>query len=68
MRLRMVLAERGGSSIPPRPQSPRIRAALGEDGAAIEPRLASSLVRFLDIFDFYDRALDRDKEASGLPR
>ncbi len=68
MQLRMTLAELGMSSIPSLLPIQRIGSALSEDGKATEPRLDGSMARFLDEFDFYARALKREKDASGLPR
>ena len=67
MQLRMTLAELGMPSIPTLFPVPRIGQALAEDGDLIEPKLKGSLTRFLDEFDWYARALKREREVSGTP-
>ena len=67
MQLRMTLAELGMPSIPSLFPIPRIGDALDEHGTATEPRLAGSMTRFLDEFDWYAGALKRERDRAGTP-
>ena len=67
MQLRMTLGELGMSSIPSLFPIPSIGKALAEDGTMLEPRLERSMARFLDEFDWYARALQAERERSGVP-
>ena len=66
MQLRMILAELGMPSIPSLMSIPRLGRALDEAGAASEERTGKTLARFLDEFEWYARALRRER-ASGVP-
>ena len=67
MQLRMTLGELGMSSIPSLLPIPDIGHALDEEGVAADPRLVRAATRFLDEFDWYARALKRERELSGTP-
>ena len=67
MQLRMTLGELGMSSIPSLLPIPDIGHALDEAGAVTDPRLDRATTRFLDEFDWYARALKREREISGTP-
>ncbi len=66
MQLRMVLAELGMPSIPSLMPIPRIGEALDEAGIASDARTAKTMARFLDEFEWYARALRRER-AAGTP-
>ena len=67
MQLRMTLGELGMSSIPSLLPIPDIGHALDEAGAVADPRLDRATTRFLDEFDWYARALKREREIFGTP-
>ena len=67
MQLRMTLAELGMPSIPSLLPIGDIGKALDEDGVPADPRTARATTRFLDEFDWYARALKRERETSGTP-
>ncbi len=67
MQLRMTLAELGMPSIPSLLPIGEIGKALGEDGVPADPRTERATTRFLDEFDWYARALKREREVSGTP-
>ena len=66
MQLRMTLAELGMPSIPSLFPIPHISQALGEDGQPLDPKPVRALGRFLDEFEWYARALRRER-AGGTP-
>ena len=66
MQLRMVLAELGMPSIPTVMSVPCIREALDEAGVASDEHMNRALGRFLDEFEWYARALRRER-AAGMP-
>ncbi len=66
MQLRMVLAELGMPSIPSLMPIPRIGDALDEAGVASDARTGKTMGRFLDEFEWYARALRRER-AAGTP-
>lgn len=66
MQLRMTLAELGMPSIPSLFPIPRIGTALAEDGTAKDAATGRFLDRFLDEFEWYMRALKRER-ARGVP-
>jgi NAD(P)H-dependent FMN reductase len=66
MQLRMTLAELGMSSVPSLLPIPRIAESLDEEGVPQDPRIASSMNRFLDEFLWYARAL-AEARAAGAP-
>ncbi len=67
MQLRMTLAELGMPSVPSLLPIPEIGKALDEQGVIADPRLDRAATRFLDEFDWYARALKRERELSGTP-
>jgi NAD(P)H-dependent FMN reductase len=67
MQLRMTLAELGMSSIPSLLPIGEIGKALSEDGVPTDPRTQRATTRFLDEFDWYARALKRERDISGTP-
>ena len=66
MQLRMTLAELGMPSVPSLFPIPRIGQALDEAGTPQADWIGKSLGRFLDEFDWYARALKRQREG-GTP-
>ena len=66
MQLRMTLAELGMPSIPSLFPIPRIGQALSEDGRPTDDKVVRSLDKFLGEFEWYARALRRERE-SGTP-
>ena len=66
MQLRMVLSELGMPSIPSVMAVPRIGSALDESGVATDERTNATLGRFLDEFEWYARAMGRER-AAGVP-
>lgn len=67
MQLRMTLGELGMPSIPSLLPIAQIGEALGEDGTPADARLPRAATRFFDEFDWYARALRRERETSGTP-
>jgi NAD(P)H-dependent FMN reductase len=66
MRLRMILGELGMPSIPSLFAIPRIGDALADDVHPRDERTAKQMNGFLDEFEWYARALRRQR-ASGTP-
>lgn len=66
MQLRMTLAELGMPSIPSLFPIPRIHQALDESGHPTDDHVARPLARFVDEFEWYARALRRER-AAGTP-
>jgi NAD(P)H-dependent FMN reductase len=66
MQLRMTLAELGMPSVPSLLAIPRAAKALGEDGAIADAWIGKATSRFLDEFEWYARALRRQR-AEGVP-
>jgi NAD(P)H-dependent FMN reductase len=66
MQLRMMLAETGMPSIPSLQPIPTIGEALSEDGVALTQALAERSGRFFEEFDWYMRAMKRERE-NGVP-
>lgn len=66
MQLRMTLAELGMSSVPSLLPIPRIGESLDEGGIPQDPRIESSMNRFLDEFVWYASALT-EARAKGTP-
>ncbi|MGI3899113.1 MAG: NADPH-dependent FMN reductase [Janthinobacterium lividum] len=67
MQLRMTLAELGMPSIPSLLPIAKIGQALDENGVPADPRTERATTRFLDEFDWYARALKRERDLSGTP-
>ena len=67
MQPRMTLGELGMPSIPSLLPIADIGRALGEDGTATDAHLPRAAARFFDEFDWYARALRRERDASGTP-
>lgn len=67
MQLRMTLAELGMPSVPSLLPIAGIGRAIGEDGTPADPHLPGAAARFFDEFDWYARALRREREVSGTP-
>lgn len=65
--LRSVLAELGMPSLPTILAIPSIGKALADDGTASEPWIDKAVVRFLDEFEWYARALKAQRAAQGTP-
>ncbi len=66
MQLRMMLAETGMPSIPSIQAIPGIGDALSKDGVALTQALAEKSGTFFDEFDWYMRAMKRERE-KGVP-
>lgn len=66
MQLRMMLAETGMTSIPSLLPIPTIGNALSKDGVALTQALAEKSGMFFDEFDWYMRAMKRERE-KGVP-
>lgn len=66
MQLRMTLAELGMSSVPSLFPIPRIGSALADDGTPQAAWMHDALARFLAEFEWYARALKRQR-AGGTP-
>ena len=66
MQLRAMLAETGMTSIPSLLPIPTIGNALSKDGVALTQALAERSGRFFDEFDWYMRAMKRERE-KGVP-
>ena len=66
MQLRALLAETGMSSIPSIQPIPNIGDALSEDGVALTQALAEKSGTFFDEFEWYMRAMKRERE-KGVP-
>lgn len=45
----------------------KIGQALDENGVPADPRTERATTRFLDEFDWYARALKRERDLSGTP-
>jgi NAD(P)H-dependent FMN reductase len=66
MQLRMMLAETGMTSIPSLQPIPNIGDALSKDGVALTQALAEKSGMFFDEFEWYMRAMKRERE-KGVP-
>lgn len=66
MQLRMMLAETGMPSIPSTQPIPAIESALSKDGVALTQALAEKSAKFFDEFEWYMRAMKRERE-KGVP-
>ncbi len=66
MQLRATLAETGMPSIPSLQPIPNIGDALSKDGVALTQALAERSGRFFEEFDWYMRAMKRERE-KGVP-
>lgn len=66
MQLRATLAETGMPSIPSLQPIPNIGDALSKDGVALTQALVERSGRFFDEFDWYMRAMKRERE-KGVP-
>lgn len=66
MQLRAMLAETGMPSIPSIQPIPDVGNALSKDGVALTQALAEKSGTFFDEFDWYMRAMKRERE-NGLP-
>ncbi|OOG57106.1 NADPH-dependent FMN reductase [Rhodanobacter sp. B05] len=64
--LRTTLAELGMPAIPSECPIPRIASALDEDGKPQNEHVPRTLIRFLDEFEWYARALQRQRR-EGTP-
>jgi NAD(P)H-dependent FMN reductase len=65
--LRTILSEMGMPSVPSVLSIPSIGTALKEDGTATEAWIDQAAGRFLDEFEWYAKALKRQREAAGVP-
>jgi hypothetical protein len=64
--LRALLAETGMPSIPSIQPIPKVGDALSEAGVALTQELAEKSGKFFDEFEWYMRAMKRERE-KGLP-